>query len=98
MTKAELVAAIAKKTGLDKETVLTVVEQTMVSIKDSLVDGEPVFLRGFGTFGIKTRAEKTARNIKAEKSLIVPAHNIPSFKPCPEFKEAMAPGLQIKQK
>lgn len=97
MTKAELTSVIAKKTGLDKDTVLTVVEQMMSTIKESLVDGEPVFLRGFGTFGIKARAEKTARNIKAEKSLIIPAHNIPCFKPCPEFKDALAPGLEIKQ-
>lgn len=96
MTKAELVTAIAKQTGLDKETVLTVVEQTMSSIKDSLIDGEPVFLRGFGSFILKERAEKKARNITAEKTVIVPAHNIPFFKPAAEFKEAMAPGLETK--
>jgi len=96
MTKAELVSVIAKKTGLDKETVSTVVEQLMVSIKDSLVEGEPVFLRGFGSFILKARAEKLARNIKAEKSIVVPAHNIPFFKPAEEFKKALAPELEIK--
>ena len=96
MTKAELTREIAQKTGLDHDTVLAVIEQMMLSIKDSIIEGDPVFLRGFGTFGIKQRAEKTARNIKAEKSIIIPAHNIPIFKPCPEFKNAMAPELKIK--
>jgi len=97
MTKAELVTVIAKKTGLDKDTVLTIVEQTMSTIKESLVDGEPVFLRGFGSFTLKQRAEKKARNISKETSVIIPAHNIPFFKPCPEFKEALAPELEIKK-
>ncbi len=85
MTKAEIVTQISKRTGLDKDTVLAVVEQMMASIKDSLVDGDPVFLRGFGSFIIKKRATKTARNIKAERSIVVPAHNIPAFKPCKSF-------------
>lgn len=96
MTKAELVAAIARQTGLDRETVLTVVEQLMESIKGSLLEGDPVFLRGFGSFILKARAEKKGRNIKKETSVIIPAHNIPFFKPSPEFKEALAPGLEAK--
>ncbi|MCF0180298.1 MAG: integration host factor subunit beta [Bacteroidales bacterium] len=85
MTKAEIVAAIAKKTGLDREAVLTVVEQFMASVKDSLAEGEAVYLRGFGSFIIKTRARKTARNISQEKSIIIPEHNIPAFKPAKTF-------------
>ena len=85
MTKAEIVAQIAKQTGLDKETVLTVVEQFMLNVKDSLVDGEAVYLRGFGSFIIKKRATKTARNIKEERSIIIPEHNIPAFKPAKSF-------------
>ena len=85
MTKAEIVAQIAKKTGLDKDAVLTVVEQFMSNVKDSLVNGEAVYLRGFGSFIIKQRATKTARNIKEEKSIIIPAHNIPAFKPAKSF-------------
>lgn len=85
MTKAEIVAKIAKKTGLDREAVLTVVEQFMVSVKDSLQEGEPVYLRGFGSFIVKTRARKTARNISKEKSIIIPEHNIPAFKPAKVF-------------
>ena len=85
MTKAEIVAQIAKQTGLDKETVLTVVEKFMENVKTSLVDGEAVYLRGFGSFIIKQRATKTARNIKEERSIIIPAHNIPVFKPAKSF-------------
>ena len=85
MTKAEIVTKIAKKTGLDKEAVLTVVEQFMTSVKDSLVEGEPVYLRVFGSFIIKERATKTARNISKDKAIIIPAHNIPAFKPAKTF-------------
>ena len=90
MTKAEIVASIAKKTGLDNEAVLTVVEQLMVSVKDSLQEGEPVYLRGFGSFIIKTRARKTARNISQDKSIIIPEHNIPAFKPAKSFVAAVS--------
>ena len=90
MTKAEIVASIAKKTGLDNEAVLTVVEQCMNSVKDSLQEGEPVYLRGFGSFIIKTRARKTARNISQDKSIIIPEHNIPAFKPAKSFVAAVS--------
>ena len=90
MTKAEIVASIAKKTGLDNEAVLTVVEQFMVSVKDSLQEGEPVYLRGFGSFIIKTRARKTARNISHDKSIIIPEHNIPAFKTAKSFVAAVS--------
>ncbi len=96
MTKAEIVAQIAKKTGLDKETVLTVVEQFMTNVKDSLVDGECVYLRGFGSFIIKERATKTARNIKEERSIIIPAHNIPAFKPAKSFMAQVSGDLDIQ--
>jgi len=85
MTKAEIVTQIAKKTGLDKDAVLTVVEQFMANVKDSLAEGEAVYLRGFGSFIIKERAQKTARNISKDKSIIIPAHNIPAFKPAKTF-------------
>ena len=61
----------------------------MVVIKDSMANGENVYLRGFGTFELKQRAEKTARNISKNTTIIVPAHAIPAFKPCPEFKAAL---------
>lgn len=85
MTKADIVNEIAKSTGIDKATVLTTVEAFMESVKDSLAKNENVYLRGFGSFVIKKRAEKTARNISKNTTIIIPAHNIPSFKPAKTF-------------
>ena len=85
MTKAEVVNEIAKKTGVEKAVVLSTVETFMEVVKESLVNQEPVYLRGFGSFIIKERAEKTARDIHKETTLIIPAHNIPAFKPAKTF-------------
>lgn len=87
MTKAEIVSEIAAKIGLEKQVVLTVVEGMMDTIKTSMINGNEVFLRGFGSFIIKHRAEKTARNISKNTTIIIPAHNIPAFKPAKEFME-----------
>lgn len=89
MTKAELVKQIAHETGIENQIVMAVVEDFMEAIKKNMAEGNEVFLRGFGSFILKTRAEKTARNISLNTSLIIPAHNIPFFKPCPEFKKAV---------
>ncbi len=85
MTKQELAKEISIRTGVDQPTVMACVEGLMASIKDTLSNGEPVFLRGFGSFILKQRAEKTARNISKNTTLVIPAHNIPAFKPCKEF-------------
>ncbi|WP_163323739.1 HU family DNA-binding protein [Draconibacterium mangrovi] len=85
MTKADLVNEIHHQTGIDKVTVMKTVEALMQTVSSSLIDGENVYLRGFGTFEIKHRAEKVARNISKNTSVIVPAHNIPFFKPSKEF-------------
>ena len=85
MTKAEIVAEIANKTGADKANTQLIVESFMNLIKDSVVKGEPVYLRGFGSFIRKTRAEKVGRNIKEKKSIVIPEHNIPAFKPAKTF-------------
>ncbi len=85
MTKADIVREIAEKTGVDKATVLHVVEAFMESVKDSLSHKENVYLRGFGSFILKKRAEKTARNISKNTTLIIPAHDIPAFKPAKTF-------------
>lgn len=90
MTKVEIVSEIAKTTGIDKASVLAVVECLMTSIKDSLPPGENVYLRGFGSFIVKERKEKTARNISKNTTIIIPAHNIPVFKPATEFKKEVA--------
>lgn len=81
---------IAKTTGIDKAAVVTVIEQFMTVVKDSLAHGENVYLRGFGSFIVKQRAEKTARNISKNTTLVIPAHNIPAFKPANCFKEEVA--------
>lgn len=93
MTKADINNEIAQATGINLGVVMTVVEQFMVAVKDSLSNGENVYLRGFGSFIIKERAEKPARNISKNTSIIVPAHNIPAFKPAPSFKKAVADGV-----
>ncbi|MGL5318588.1 MAG: HU family DNA-binding protein [Bacteroidales bacterium] len=85
MTKADIVNEIAKSTGIDKATVLTTVEAFMSVVKDSMSNGENVYLRGFGSFVIKKRAQKTARNISKNTTIIIPEHNIPSFKPAKTF-------------
>lgn len=92
MTKAEIVTEIARATGLEKEAVLQTVEHFMTVVKDSLANGENVYLRGFGSFIVRERAEKTARNISKNTTIKIPAHKIPAFKPCPEFKNEVAKG------
>jgi DNA-binding protein HU-beta len=85
MTKAEIVTDIANKTGIEKVAVQASVEAFMESVKNSLNTGENVYLRGFGSFIIKKRAKKTGRNISKNTTIIIPAHNIPSFKPAKTF-------------
>ena len=85
MTKAEIVNEVAKATGIEKVTVQTVLEASMESIKGSIVKGNPVYLRGFGSFIIKHRAQKAARNITQKTTMTIPAHNIPAFKPSKSF-------------
>lgn len=85
MTKADIVAEIAKTTGIEKASVLETVEKFMTVVKDSLANGENVYLRGFGSFIVKERAEKTARNISRNTTIIIPAHKIPAFKPAKVF-------------
>jgi len=85
MTKADIVNEIAKTTGIEKVTVQKTVEAFMETVKNSMVNGNNVYLRGFGSFVIKKRAKKTARNISKNTTIIIPAHNIPSFKPAKSF-------------
>lgn len=90
MTKADIVNEVAKATGIEKVAVQTVLEASIESIKDSLIKENPVFLRGFGSFIIKRRAQKTARNITAKTTITIPAHNIPAFKPAKSFVEKVS--------
>jgi DNA-binding protein HU-beta len=85
MTKADIVNEVAKATGIEKIAVQNVIESFMESVKDSLAQDNNVYLRGFGSFIVKKRAKKTARNIYKNTTLIIPEHNIPSFKPAKVF-------------
>ena len=85
MTKADVVNEIAKNTGISKDDVLKTVEAFMETVKTSLTREENVYLRGFGSFIVKRRAKKTARNISKNTTIIIPEHNIPAFKPSKEF-------------
>ena len=87
MTKADIVNEIAKSTGIDKASVLETVEKFMETVKDSLANNENVYLRGFDSFIVKTRSQKTARNISKGTTLIIPEHKIPAFKPAKVFME-----------
>ena len=89
MTKADLVNEIAISTGYDKRTITVIVESFIDELKDSLTKGENVYLRGFGSFILKKRAAKVARNIRAKESVNVPEHSIPAFKAGAELKEAV---------
>ncbi len=89
MTKADIVNEISKNTGIDKQNVLITVEAFMDVVKNSLAKEENVYLRGFGSFIVKKRAQKTARNISKNTTLIIPEHNIPAFKPAKTFSEAL---------
>ena len=90
MTKAEPCKKISDQTGCDMQSVSAIVESLMVSVKGSLEKGENVYLRGFGSFILRRRAEKTARNISKNTTVIVPAHDIPAFKPAKEFTDLIS--------
>ncbi len=85
MTKAELVSIIAKRTGVERSAVLVTVEAFMEEVKNSLEKGENIHLRGFGSFVVKRRAQKTGRNLSKNTTIIIPAHDVPAFKPADTF-------------
>ena len=85
MTKADIVNEIAKSTGAEKVLVQTIVEAFMENVRNSLVEHNNVYLRGFGSFIIKKRATKVARNISRNTTITIPEHNIPAFKPAKSF-------------
>jgi DNA-binding protein HU-beta len=96
MTKAEIVAEIASKTGIEKVAVQATVEAFMETLKNSMVNGQNVYLRGFGSFIIKKRAAKTGRNISKNTTIIIPAHNIPSFKPAKTFVNKVKSKVKVR--
>lgn len=90
MTKAEIVKNVSLDTGIDGEVTMLVVNKLLENIRNTVAGGEEVFFRGFGTFGLKHRAEKIGRNIGQNTPVVIPAHNIPSFKPSKEFKNQVS--------
>ena len=96
MTKADIVAKISDKLGIEKGDVQATVETFMEEVKTSLESGDNVYLRGFGRFIIKTRAEKTGRNISKNTTIKIPAHNIPAFKPSKVFLEGVKTKVEVK--
>ena len=96
MTKADIVARIAEETGLERVEVLKTVEAFMNNVKGSLSNGQNVYLRGFGSFIVKERAEKTGRNISKNESIIIPAHNVPAFKPAKTFVEDVKNNVKVE--
>jgi DNA-binding protein HU-beta len=96
MTKADIISDIAEKTGIERVAVAATVEAFMNTVKGALEEGENVYLRGFGSFVIKTRAQKTGRNISKNTTIIIPEHNIPSFKPSKTFVEKVKATVSVK--
>ncbi|MET4081267.1 DNA-binding protein HU-beta [Pedobacter sp. UYP30] len=85
MTKADIISEISTKTGIEKVDVQETVEAFFKVIKNSMIGGENVYVRGFGSFVVKKRAQKTARNISKNTAIIIPEHYVPSFKPAKVF-------------
>lgn len=87
MTKAEVILEIAQRTGIDRADVSASLEGFFAVVKNSLAKGDNVYVRGFGSFVIKHRKAKVGRIISQNKSIDIPAHNVPSFKPAKVFVE-----------
>jgi len=96
MTKADIVSKISEKSGMEKADVLAAVESFMTEVKGALENGDNVYLRGFGSFIVKKRAEKTGRNISKNTTIKIPAHNIPAFKPAKTFTEGVKSKVLVK--
>jgi len=97
MTKSDIVTDISNKTGISKEDVLAIVEGFMTTVKNSMENGENVYLRGFGSFIVKKRAEKLGRNILAKTSVTIPAHYVPAFKPAKEFVDSVKEKVKVAE-
>ena len=95
MTKADIVNEISLKTGIEKIAVQTTIEAFFNEVKGAVSSGENVYLRGFGSFEVKRRAEKTGRNISQNTTLVIPAHNIPAFKPSKKFTSIVKEKLPV---
>lgn len=97
MTKADLGAKISEKTGVEKKEAIAILEAFMSIAKNSMCDGKNIYLRGFGTFLIKKRAAKPGRIISRNTTIMIPAHNIPAFKPAKSFARKLAKSVPVKE-
>ncbi|MEQ8358477.1 MAG: HU family DNA-binding protein [Cytophagales bacterium] len=97
MTKADVINEIAEKTGIEKADVQITIEAFFKVMKDSMVDGHNVYVRGFGSFVNKKRAKKVARNISKNTAIIIDEHYIPSFKPSKSFVEQVKKSDKVKR-
>ena len=92
MRKSDLINKIAEKTGIPKVDVLVTLETMFKEVKSSLIEGEHIYIRGFGSFITKKRAAKIGRNIKRNVAVEIPEHYIPAFKPSKEFVNEVKSG------
>lgn len=97
MTKADIITEISDKTGIEKLVVQTAVEAFMKSVRNNMSEGKNIYLRGFGTFLVKKRAEKTGRNISKNTTVIIPAHFIPAFKPSKNFSDRVKKNVKVAE-
>ena len=97
MRKADVVTSIAEKTGIPKVDILVTLEAFFKEVKSSLIEGEPVYVRGFGSFILKKRAAKIGRNIKKNIAVEIPEHHIPAFKPAKEFVAAVKDAKPVER-
>ena len=97
MTKADIINEISEKTGIEKLVVQSAVETFMKVVRNNMAEGKNIYLRGFGTFLVKKRAEKTGRNISKNTTVIIPAHFIPAFKPSKNFAERVKKNVKNAQ-
>lgn len=98
MRKADLVSRISEKTEISKYDILLTLETFFKEVKESIAEGENVYVRGFGSFIAKKRARKVGRNIKANKSIEIPEHFIPAFKPAKVFVDKVKSTLKAEAK
>lgn len=96
MTKADVITKIADQTGIDKADVQITVEAFFSVVKDSMAEGENIYVRGFGSFVNKKRAKKIARDILKNTAIVIDEHYIPSFKPSKVFVEKIKNSSQVK--
>lgn len=97
MTKAEVIAQIADQTGLDKADVQIAVESFVSVVKNSMADGENIYIRGFGSFVNRKRAKKIARDILKNTAIVIDEHYVPSFKPSKVFVEKVKNSDRVKK-